>query len=400
MHPPRADTVVVRYSGEIGVKSKAVQSRMEEVLRDNIGTMLAERDFSDPVESEHTRLYVRTAPERIDEVTDVVTDAFGVVSASPAVEVEPTMDDICDALDQTAFEWYGSGTFAVRARRAGDESAHPFSSTDVERRGGDAVWRAAEKRGVDPVVDLEDPDHTFHVECRPDRAFVFLRKQPGPGGLPLGTQEPVVALVSGGIDSPVAAWLMMKRGCPVYPLYVDLGDYGGIDHRLRAEETVGRLARHVPGGFDLRVVPGGEGFDRIVGSTETCRMLVARRFMLMIAERVADSLDAVGIVTGESVGQKSSQTSASLGATSPAVDLPVHRPLLSMDKEEIIGRAREIGTSEGANIDAGCNRLVPETPATRPPLSTVRDAEPDAIGQLARGAVDRVEVVSLPAVTE
>jgi thiamine biosynthesis protein ThiI len=273
------------------------------------------------------------------------------------------------------------------ARRAGERDAHPFSSNDIEREGGSAVWDAAEEAGVDPEVDLDDPDLELFVECREDEAFVFLEKRDGPGGLPLGTQDPVVALMSGGIDSPVAAWLAMKRGSPVVTLYVDLGDYGGPDHLARAESTVANLAQYAPNlDFDLRVAPGGEAVERLVAEMDNLRMLGLRRFMLAVGEGVASSVGAAGLVTGESVGQKSSQTAANLRVTSAVTDLPVHRPLLAMDKSEITERARAIGTFDDATIAAGCNRVAPDQPATAAGLDRVREAEPDDLLALARGA--------------
>jgi len=391
MYPPGAGAVLVRY-GEIGVKSRTVQRRMEERLQENIGTALDRKGIEAAVEREHTRLWVRTSPEWIDAATDVVTNSFGVVSASPAVRVDPTLDAMTRALAESAAEHYDGGTFAVDARRAAQQGDHPFSSRDIEEQGGSAVWEQATADGVEPAVDLDDPDLTFYVECRPEDAYVFLEKRDGPGGLPLGTQEPLVALVSGGIDSPVAAWKVMKRGCPIYPLYIDLGQYGGVDNRMRAVETVDALSEFVPDGdLGLRVVPGGEGVERIAETTETCRMLVIRRYMVRIAERVAESLGAVGIATGESIGQKSSQTSANLRATGEATSLPVHRPLATTDKTTITERAHAIETFEESTIDTGCHRLAPENPATAPPLSTVRAAEPAEIAELAAAAAAEVE---------
>lgn len=393
MHPPGADIVLIRH-GEIGTKSEQVRRKMEGRLRDNIGAILADRGFDDPVERQRTRLFVHTDPGRIEGVTAAVTDAFGVVSASPARQVDPTLDAIGDALAETARTQYDGGTFAVRARRAGQPDAHPFSSKDIEEEGGAAVWQAAEATGVDPVVDLDDPDLTLYVECRPDQAFVFLEKRDGPGGLPVGTQRPLVALVSGGIDSPVAAWDAMRRGAPVYPLYVDLGDYGGVDHRLRAETTVATLQDHAPNlDLSLRVAPGGDGIDLLARESDQFRMLHFRRFMLRIAARVADETDAVGIVTGESIGQKSSQTTANLRATSAVTDYPVHRPLLTDDKSTITEQAREIGTFEDSTISAGCDRLAPANPATAARLSAVREAEPDGIATLATEAAERLSVI-------
>lgn len=392
MHPSGADTVLVRY-GEVGIKSPQLRGRMEQRLQENLLALLDARGLDGEVDREHTRLYVRTDRSDVEAVTEAVTDAFGVVSASPTRRVEPTLEAITDALAAAAREHYDGQRFAVRARRAGPDSAHPFSSTDIEREGGTAVLEAATEADYDPTVDLDDPALTFSVECREENAYVFLERRPGPGGLPLGTQKPLVALVSGGIDSPVAAWEAMKRGAPVVPLYVDLGNYGGVDHRLRAEETVERLARYAPN-FDLRlrVAPGGDGIDRIAGALDSYRMLAARRFMLQVATRVADGTGAVGIVTGESIGQKSSQTTANLRVSGAATDLPVHRPLLSMDKTTISDRAKEIGTYDDSTIDAGCHRLAPDQPATNPPVERVEAAEPEDLSELARTAAEGVEV--------
>ena len=394
MHPPGAATVLVRH-GEIGTKSEQVRRKMVARLRDNLGAMLADRGIDDPVESRRTRLYVHTDPARIERVTDAAADTFGVVSASPARRVDPTMPAIREALADAAREHYAGEPFAVRARRAGEPDAHPFSSADLEELGGAAVWQAATDAGLDPTVDLEDPETTFYVECRADDAYVFLEKRPGPGGLPLGTQRPLVALVSGGIDSPVAAWEMMRRGCPVVPVYVDLGEYGGQDHRARAASTIDQLARYAPNmDLTLRVVPGGPAVDRIVEETDKHRMLVLRRFMFRVGAAVAEEGPAVGIVTGEALGQKSSQTSANLRVTSAVTDFPVHRPLLTSDKPTISQRARDIGTYDDATIPAGCNRVAPTYPETAASLGAVREAEPDDIESLVRSATQDIRFLT------
>lgn len=395
MNPPGADTVLVRFSGEVGVKSPSVQRRMEQRVRENLESMLAEKGCAVSTEYESTRLYVHTEPDDVDTVAEVAANTFGITSLSTVVEVEPTLDAICETLRECARGHYDGRPFAVRANRAGQESTHPFSSTDIERQGGAVVSEAARNRGIEPVVELESPDMTFGVECRPERAFVYLETLSGPGGLPLGTQSPVVALVSGGIDSPVAAFELMKRGCPIVPIYVDLGRFGGVDHQARAERTVQELARYTPDGLTLWAVPGGDGLETVVECTVQYPMVVARRFMLQIATEIADRTDAVGIVTGESIGQKSSQTSASLRVTDAVTDLPVHRPLLNRDKDEISERARDIGTYSQATIDAGCNRLAPENPATNPPLDRVREKEPATMPDRARQAVERADVIEL-----
>ncbi|MEM4782177.1 MAG: THUMP domain-containing protein, partial [Halalkalicoccus sp.] len=323
MIPPGADTVLVRY-GDIGVKSTKVQWDMERTLRANLGAMLAHRGIDADVGGERTRPRLDVASGAVDAATDAAADTFGVVSASPSIVVEPTMDAIREALVATAREGYDGGTFAVRARRAGGPDAHPFTSEEIEREGGAAVWTVAEGAGVDPAVDLDDPDVTLGVDCRAEEAFVFTEKRPGPGGLPVGSQRPLVALISGGIDSPVAAWEVMRRGAPIVPLYFDFEGYGGPDHAARAIEAIRTLAGYAPNQSTVpRVAPAGATAERLVSEVGPTRMLSLRRFMLRVAERVAEEAGAVGIVTGEALGQKSSQTSANLAVTDPVTRLPV-----------------------------------------------------------------------------
>jgi len=391
MQPPGADVVVVRV-GEIGTKSDQVRGKMVRRLRNNVAALLEERGIDATIEVRRYRLILHASDT--EAARDAATDAFGVVSASPARRVDPTIDAISDALAACAREYYDGGTFAVTARRAGEAEDHPFTSHDIQREAGSAVWTAAEDRGLDPEVDLDDPDFELFVECRPDVAYVFLEKRSGPGGLPLGTQDPVVALISGGHDSPVAAWELMKRGAPVVPLYVDLGDYGGADHQARAAATVADLARYAPNqDMRLRVAPAGPVVDDIATAVESGRMLVLRRFMFRVAERVAREHEAVGIVTGEAIGQKSSQTTANLAATSTATDLPVHRPLVTRDKDAITEQADAIGTFAESSIPAGCHRLAPEYPETRGDPASVATLEFDDIAERAAMVADRVRVV-------
>lgn len=389
----QTDVVLVRH-GEIGVKSEQVRRKMEARLAENMRSMLAARGLTGDIERRRNRLYVHT--DEPDAVATAAADTFGVVSASPARAVEPTLDAVESALVAATETQYDGGTFAVDAARAGPADAHPFASTDIESEGGAAVWAAIESMGGDPQVDLDDPDFRLFVECRQDVAYIFLEKRSGPGGLPLGTQRPVVALISGGIDSPVAAWKLMARGCPVIPVYVDLGDYGGPDHRARARATVETLAEYTPGEeVAMYVVDAGDVVAELEAEMDDCRMLALRRFMLATAEAVADAEDAVGIVTGEAVGQKSSQTSANIAVTDATVSLPVHRPLLAMDKADITNLARSIGTFEDATVDTGCNRVAPEIPETNADLETVRAAEPDDLLERASECAATSEVVPI-----
>jgi len=383
MTPPGADTVLLRY-GELGTKSHRVRRWMVTRLCENVEALLAARGLDGETEYRLARPVVHA--EAVEAVADATADAVGVVSTSPARRVAPERPAIYDALAETAEAVYDGGTFAVRASR-GDETL-PFTSPELEREGGSAVWEAIEDR-FEPAVDLEDSDHTFHVEARAEDAYVFTEKRPGPGGLPLGSQDRLVALVSGGVDSSVAAYEAMRRGSRVIPAYVDLGDHGGVDHRTRAIEGIRALSRYDPDLDGLFVVPGGDTVDHLVASMDRGRMLSLRRYMYAVGERLARRSDAAGLVSGEAIGQKSSQTARNLGATSAATDRPVHRPLLTMDKTDIAEQARDIGTFDEATVPAGCNRVAPDNPETNARLERLREVEPDDLfGRAERDAAD------------
>ncbi|MFB6084938.1 MAG: tRNA sulfurtransferase [Halorientalis sp.] len=382
MEPPGADAVVVRY-GDMSTKSSRVRRGMEKRLVGNVEALLADRGVDGDVERRPTRPLVWT--DDPTAAAEVAADAFGVVSASPARTLPADPDAIFDAMAETAEAHYDGGSFAVEARRAGD--TFPMDSEDLGREGGQAIWEAVED-DFEPEVDLDDPDFTVHVEVREETTFLYLAEMSGPGGLPLGTQRPVVALVSGGIDSPVAAYEIMRRGCPVVPVYVDLGEYGGPDHRARAVETVRTLGEYAPNFREpLRVVPGGETVEALADTLEQGRMLAFRRFCLAVAEEIAFEAGAAGIVTGEAIGQKSSQTAQNLSVTDPITDLPIHRPLLTMDKNVITERAKEIGTFTDSTIPAGCNRFAPAQAETNARLDRLREQEPDDLRERAREVV-------------
>ncbi len=366
------DCVVVRY-GALGTKSPTVRRRMETQLQDNIATAVTDNGHTGDVERVSGRLLVYT--DAVDTASRIVANLPGVVSTSPAVEIPPEVDDITETLVELARARLNTtdrepDTYAVRASRARDD--HAFTSPDIERDAGAAIGDV-----IDATVDLDDPDVTFEADVRPDRAFVFADRHDGPGGLPVGTQAPLVALISGGIDSPVAAFEAMRRGSPVIPIYIDLGEYGGIDHQARAIEACGQLADRAPN-HDLRpyIVDGGDTIADLAASVDRGRMLALRRYFFAVAAAIADREDATGIVTGEVLGQKSSQTARNLQVTSAAVDLPIHRPLFAMDKPAITEYARALGTYEAAEIQAGCNRLAPDHPETHGQLKEMEAIEP------------------------
>jgi thiamine biosynthesis protein ThiI len=384
-HP--ADVVVVGY-GDIGTKSAVVRRRMLRRLTANLDAVLADRGLDAAVERTWARLYIHGPADGLDRCARAAAEVPGVVWARPARRCDPTLDAITEAVRGVA-DHAPDERFAIDADRTGPDNAHPFVSGDVERVCGSAVLDSVGGR-----VDLDDPDVVYRVECREEWADVSRVRYDGPGGLPVGSQGTVVALVSGGIDSPVAAWQLLRRGCRVVPLYVDLGAYGGADHRERAVSTVDRLRRRAPNAdLRLRVAPAGPLVAELVEAVGDTRMLSLRRAMLRMAAVVADGVGAHAVATGESLGQKSSQTGPNLAVTAAAVDSPVHRPLLTWDKADIVACARELGTFDDATLPVGCERVAPTHPETAATLAAVRAAEPDDLLDRAARVAREVTVV-------
>lgn len=383
-----ADAVLVGF-GEFGTKSSEVRAKMADRLAGSVRSLLETRGIAGEVDRRWSRLVVRTP--RPEAVAEAVATLPGVAFARPVLVVEATRDDVFDALRTLARDHGPEESFAVDGTRVGPADRHAFSGRDLNVEGG----RLVEELTGAPV-ELDDPDRTYRIEVRGDDAFVSTVRFEGPNGLPLGTQGRVAVLVSGGIDSPVAAWRLMRRGCVPVPVYVDLGDYGGADHRARAFEVIRTLAERAPGeDVRPRVVDGSAVVDRLVADVGDTRMLSLRRAMLVMAEAVARRDGAHAVATGESLGQKSSQTGANIAATDAAATIPVHRPLLTADKSDIVAEARRIGTYDDSTLPAGCERVAPAHPETNASLDAVVDHEPDELLAMARDAGESASVADL-----
>ncbi len=261
-------------------------------------------------------------------------------------------------------------TFRVLTKRS--DKNFPLTSPEINARVGGALKASRGGR-----VDLESADLTIHLEVLGREAFVAFEKEPGAGGLPVGVSGPVAALVSGGIDSPVAAYRMMKRGCRV--LFVHFHGYPFVDRSTidKTQALVRTLTRFQ---YESRLflVPFGEVQRRIVVAAPVpLRVILYRRMMVRIAEALARRHGALALVTGDSVGQVASQTLDNLAVVDDATGLPILRPLIGMDKEEITEQARRIGTFETSIIpDQDCCTLfVPRSPVIRARLGDVRAAE-------------------------
>ena len=255
-------------------------------------------------------------------------------------------------------------SFAIRARRSGN---HPFSSADIGKTCGDAVWSALEKEGKHPGVNLSSPDKEIFVEMRQNLAYVYLETFKGVGGLPLGTQGSMVVLMSGGLDSPVAAWLMMKRGVMIIPVYCNNSPYAENAARERAFDCIRQLQKWAPEHqFTTYEIPHGpnlQSFIDICNRKNTC--LLCKRMMYREAYEVMKKEGASGIITGSSLGQVASQTAANMYAEIYELAIPIYHPLIAFDKTEIMDIARKIGTYDISSRPAGTCAAVPEHPEVK-----------------------------------
>lgn len=340
----------MRY-GEIGTKSDFVRDQMHAVLRQRVEDRLEYEgiDYGTVSKKPGRVIVSETGAEK---AAKAVSELPGVASASPAVKTEATIDSIKEASE--LFE-YGE-SFGVDARRTG---VHDFSSRDI------GVEVGAYIEGFSGAsVDLDDPETSLGVEVRNDDAYVFTERIEGPDGLPVGTQGSLLALISGGIDSPVAAYEVMKRGSDVTPIYFYNRPVAAEDHWLRFKSAVGRLKRFHPSKkWEVYKVDMGPVNRRLM-EVDRGRMVLHRMIMFSVAEKIAESDGLKGIVTGESMGQKSSQTVSNLSITSASIQKPVFRPLSTWNKNDIIYKAKEIGTFEDAKIASACSTIAPDSPAT------------------------------------
>jgi thiamine biosynthesis protein ThiI len=262
-------------------------------------------------------------------------------------------------------------TFALRIKRVGK---HDFSSNDKAIELGDVVRKAFPHL----KVNLAAPDVEIHVEIRQDECYLYDTVIKGVGGLPLGVEGTLVALVSGGIDSPVAAWMMMKRGCRIVPIFVALDTFLDETVLARAERVVEILRQYQPD-IQLRVIHdpylAAAKKELIRHRQEKYTCLFCKRRMYRIAEKVAQEVGAKGIVNGESLGQVASQTLDNLVVLSDAATIPIYRPLIGFDKADTIVLAREIGTFEESTSKATGCKAVPTGPSTKAQLAEILEME-------------------------
>ena len=316
----------------------------------------------------------------MEAILPQLAKAFGLESFSPAVRLPVEMDAIREAAVAMAPEVLGTAmetrdnvTFRVRARRS--NKRFPFRSQEIEI---DLVSAIAERLGERRFkLDLDHAEITLGCEVRDEFAALFWNSLPGPGGLPVGSNPRALTLLSGGIDSPVSSYMIAKRGVKLEMVHFFSPPYTSNE----AKEKVLSLAKLlVPwcGRLTVQIVPFTEIQEEIRRNCpEEFFTLIMRRFMMRISQRVADQVKAKALVTGENLGQVASQTMEALRVTEDVVDLPVLRPLIGMDKEEIVRLSRKIGTFDTSILpyEDCCTVFTPRHPRTKPNLDEVREAE-------------------------
>jgi thiamine biosynthesis protein ThiI len=356
------DVVIVRY-GELALKSSSVRNWYEKTLMTNIEAMLRQYGVSySGISREWGRVFIHGTDLNTSRI---VADVFGVVSTSPARTTEASIEAASKMCAEIADGFIREGeSFAIRTRRTGN---HDFSSQDLGMKCGDAVWAMLESKGMTPSVDLSNPDREIFVEMRQKHAYVFTQHMPGVGGLPLGTQGKMVSLVSGGIDSPVATWMLMKRGVEVIPVYCNNEPYSDERARQRTMDCINQLQKWCPGHpFKVYEVPNGQNLGAFIDNCDRAKTCVlCKRTMYRIALEIMNMEHASGIITGSSLGQVASQTAANMHAEVFGLCAPLYHPLIGLDKDEIINIAKKIGTYDISIRPAASCGAVPQHPEVK-----------------------------------
>ena len=381
--------LIVKY-GEIGVKGKN-RYIFENKLIKNVKNILKPIGKFN-VYKEYGRIYVDLDGYDYEEVVEEVKKVFGIVGVCPAVRAEKDYNLLKELalkmLEEKIEQGYKS--FKVDSRR-GDKD---FKLTSQEMSldiGGYLVSQVKDKI----AVDVRNPEVKIHCELRQNHVMVYSDTIPGYGGLPLGTNGRAMSLLSGGIDSPVASWMVAKRGMELecihfhsYPFTSEKSQENVRDLAQILAKYCGRVRLHKVNMLEIQKSIGLNCKDEEM-------TIISRRFMMRIAERVAESRHCDALVTGESIGQVASQTIQGLTCTNASVKMPVFRPLIAMDKTEIIEVAQKIGTFETSILpeEDCCTVFSPKKPVTKPKLDRIEKSENKLdVEKLIQDAIDNIEV--------
>lgn len=386
--------ILIVRCGEVALKGMN-KPYFERMLSDRIRKNLKKFDGVD-VKRQEGLIFVRAEKHLdIDAVIKEITKVFGVDSVSKAIEAEPELDKIGQAAVDymmDLIEKRGVSTFKVEAKRA--DKNFPVKSPEIGRIIGAKVLIGCKVL----KVNVHEPDVLLHVDVRHDRAYIYEGKIRGFGGLPLGTNGKGLVLLSGGIDSPVAAWMMAKRGMLIEAVHFHSYPYTSPRAQQKVEELAEILASYC-GHFKMHVInllPIQEQI--VINCPEEETTILVRRFMMRIAEKIAEKRNCMMLITGENLGQVASQTAESLVVTDASVSKPVMRPLIAMDKVDIMEKAKEIGTYEKSiePYEDCCTVFLPKHPTTKPRLERILDSESKLDCEaLIAAAVDSEEIIEI-----
>lgn len=386
---------LIKY-GEIGVKGKN-RHIFEDTLVSQIGNALKPVDGEFTVRKENGRIYAQAQGDfDYDETVEALSCVFGIVGFCPVLLVE---DEGFERLAETVIDYVGSEfpqsersfTFKVVTRRA--RKNYPMESMEVSAAVGERLLDAYPTL----QVDVHNPQVTIHIEIR-NKINIYSKTIPGPGGMPVGTAGRAMLLLSGGIDSPAAGYLIAKRGVKIDAVYFHAPPYTSD----RAKQKVVDLARIVAkyaGPVRLHIINFTEIqlyiYDKCPHDQLT---IIMRRYMMKLAEHFAHEDEDLGLITGESIGQVASQTMQSMAVTNEVCTMPVYRPLIGFDKQDIVDIALKIGTYETSILpyEDCCTIFVAKHPVTKPNLKSIHKSEThvaEKIDAMMQEAIDTVETI-------
>lgn len=384
---------LIKYA-EIGVKGKN-KYLFEEALVQQVKYALKRCEGEFKVTRTEGRIYVHALSEfDYDETVDNLKTVFGVSGICPVIHVE---DEGFEKLAETVVDYVDKVyqdkniTFKVQARRA--RKNYPMNSMEINMELGGAVLGAFPEM----KVDVHHPDVMLHVEIR-EKIYIYSIEIPGPGGMPVGSNGKAMLLLSGGIDSPVAGYMIAKRGVKIDAVYFHAPPYTS-DRAKQKVIDLAKLVSRYAGPVYLHII---NFTDIQLYIYEKCPheelTIIMRRYMMKIAERIAKESDCLGLITGESIGQVASQTVQSLAVTNEVCTLPVFRPLVGFDKMEIVEVSEKIGTYETSILpyEDCCTIFVAKHPVTKPNLNIIKRHEQnleEKIDELVQQALDTDELV-------
>lgn len=384
---------LIKYA-EIGIKGKN-RYLFEDALIRQIKYALKKCEGEFAIRKTMGRIFVEAQSEfDFEETVERLQKVFGIWGICPVIYVEDEgWDKLCERVVAYLGEMYPDRhrSFKVNARRS--RKNYPKDSMEINRDLGEAVLKAYPEMHV----DVHHPDIMLNIEVR-EKIYVYSENIPGPGGMPVGTGGKAMLLLSGGIDSPVAGYMIAKRGVKIDAVYFHAPPYTS-DRALQKVVDLARLVSRYTGPIYLHVINFTDIQMYIYENAPHEELtIIMRRYMMRIAEAIAKKTDCLGLITGESIGQVASQTMSSLIATNEVCELPVYRPLIGFDKEEIVEVAKKIDTYETSiqPFEDCCTIFVAKHPVTKPNVKIIRKHEKyieEKLNELMNTALETDELI-------